>query len=188
MFFVIVDFSLLLSTLSCSSAGFISPLAPLSQWVRKFAWPRGGRRNSNSGYRRRDVNDRILLFLYRMRRDVPFEGLGFQFGIGASTAKSYYDEMLGIFHASLVPLLLHPLRGDQIERMTPPDFARDLPGCKVIFDLTGLALKSKENVLLSRILYSAYHHRSEAGALFGNTVESFLEIGHHLTPSTRVHT
>ena len=67
-------------------------------------------------------------------------------------------------------LLQHPDR--LCQRVAQPGvarqvFAKDLPGCRVVFDLSGLAMKGKENVLLSRILWSAYHHRSEAGAVFG---------------------
>lgn len=125
------------------------------------------RRKSNSGHRKLKVEDRILLFLMRMRRKVPFEGLQFEFGVAASTASNYYYDVLKMFHAEVVPRLLHPLKGPEIEAMTPEDFARDLPGCKVIFDLTGFRKSGKENVLLSRLLWSAYHHQSEVGVLFG---------------------
>jgi hypothetical protein len=102
-----------------------------------------------------------------MRRRVPFEGLRFEFGVSIGTASKYYYECLDSFHAHVVPRLLYPLQASKIDAMTPADFAADLPGCKVIFDLTGFKKKGKENVLLSRILYSAYHHQSEVGALFG---------------------
>ena len=44
------------------------------------------------------------------------------------------------------------------------DFKAALPGAMLIVDLTAFPTKNKENVLLSRILYSAYHHRTEAGS------------------------
>jgi hypothetical protein len=139
----------------------------LSQWEKKYLDFGAARRKSNSGYRILPTNDRILLFLMRMRRDTTFEGLGVYFGVAVSTAHDYYLEMLSVAHSVLVPLLFCPLKAAQIRTMIPKDFARDLPGCLVIFDLTGFALNSKENVLLSRLLYSAYHHRSETGVLFG---------------------
>lgn len=126
-----------------------------------------GRRNSNAGFRKLPVDDRILLFLMRMRRRVPFEGLRLEFGVSIGSADKYYKECLQAFHTHVVPRLLYPLSAKELDPMIPPEFAKDLPGCRVIFDLTGFALKGKENVLLSRILWSAYHHRSEAGALFG---------------------
>lgn len=113
------------------------------------------------------MDDRILLFLMRMRRRVPFEGLALQFGISTGTASNTYYEMLALFHEHIVPRLLSPLSGDQIDEMTPAQFKDDLPGAKFIVDLTAFPCKNKENVLLSRYLYSAYHHRTEAGAVFG---------------------
>ena len=66
-----------------------------------------------------------------------------------------------------MPRLLHPLSAEQIDAMPSEDIKRDLPGAKLIFDLTAFPWKSKEHALLSRILYSAYHHRHEGGAVFG---------------------
>jgi hypothetical protein len=59
-------------------------------------------------------------------------------------------------------------------RITPEDFARDLPDIQVIWDATGFKMKSKENVLLSRVLYSAYHHTSEGFAVFGKCDDVFV--------------
>ena len=102
-----------------------------------------------------------------MRRRVPFEGLRLEFGVSIGSANAYYYECLSAYHTHVVPRLLYPLMAHEIDAMIPPDFAKDLPGCRVVFDLSGLAMKGKENVLLSRILWSAYHHRSEAGSVFG---------------------
>jgi hypothetical protein len=103
----------------------------------------------------------------RMRRRTQLEGLEYYFGTSDDSAANYFYEMLDACYEDVVPLLLHPLKAAEIDAMTPEDFKRDLPGCKVVFDLTGFAMKGKENVLLSRLLYSAYHHRYETGALFG---------------------
>lgn len=110
-----------------------------------------------------------MLFLMRMRRRVPFEGLRIYFGLGYGTAHNYYNEMLNLFHLHVVPRLLRPLSADEIDRITPESFKIDLPGAKFIVDLTAFPWKGKENVLLARILYSAYHHQSEGGAVFGKT-------------------
>jgi hypothetical protein len=140
---------------------------PLPQLTFDLAPPAGGRRRSNSGYRQLDVNDRILLFMMRMRRRVPFEGLRIMFGISTGSAHNYFMECLNAFHKHVMPRLLHPLSAAEIDAMSSEDIKRDLPGAKLIFDLTAFPWKSKENVLLSRLLYSAYHHRSEGGAVFG---------------------
>ncbi len=104
----------------------------------------------------------------RLRRGVPFEGLRIMFGVSTGTASNYYHEMLLCFHVHIVPRLLHPLSAAQIDAMTPQQVKDDLPGALLIWDATGFKLKSKENVALSRLLYSAYHHQSEAFCVFGN--------------------
>lgn len=111
--------------------------------------------------------------MIRMRRKTPFQGLRMYFGVSTQSAQNYYFECLDVFHANVVPRLVHPLMASQIRDMTPPDFARDLPNCLVIFDLKGFEKLGKENVLLSRLLWSAYHHRSEAGVLFGMYLVTF---------------
>lgn len=102
-----------------------------------------------------------------MRRRVPFEGLRIYFGISAGSAHGYYEEMLRLFCSDVVPRLLRPFSAAEIDAMTPADFKADLPDAKFIVDLTAFPWKGKESVLLSRILYSAYHHRHEGGAVFG---------------------
>jgi hypothetical protein len=58
------------------------------------------------------------------------------------------------------------LDGETLLGYVPEEFKEKLPGAKVIIDLTSFQLKSKANAAAGRILYSAYHHRSEAGAVF----------------------
>lgn len=108
----------------------------------------------------------MLLFLMRMRRRVPFEGLRIMFGISLGTAHNYYNECLTAFHEIVMPRLLYPRSGAEIDAMTPQEIKDALPGAKIIVDLTAFPWKSKENVLLGRVLYSAYHHRHEGGAVF----------------------
>jgi hypothetical protein len=136
----------------------------------------GVRRKSNEGYRKRGTDDRLLLFFMRLRRNTPFEGLGILFGIATSVARDYYLEILNIFHEHLVPLLLAPLDGETLLSYVPEEFKEKLPGAKVIIDLTSFKLKSKANAAAGRILYSAYHHQSEAGAVFGEILCPMLTL------------
>ena len=120
----------------------------------------------------------------RMRRRVTFEALAILFGIAQGTASNYYMEMLKTFNEYVVPRLLRPFTGAEIDSMTPADFKADLPGAMLIVDLTAFPTKNKENVLLSRILYSAYHHRTEAAAVFckeGGGEGSACVLGRRLT-------
>lgn len=115
----------------------------------------------------RSPEDRVLIFLMRLWRRMPYETLGLLFGIDRDTVSKYYHETLKVFHKELVPRLLYPLSKEEIDVMTPPQVKEDLPGAIVIWDATGLKIKGKENVLLARLLYSAYHHSSEGFAVFG---------------------
>lgn len=132
----------------------------------------GLRRKSNEGHRKLSTDDRVLLFLMRIRRRTPFEGLGILFGISTGAASNYYLEVLNVFHEKLVPLLLAPIDGNTLASYVPEDIQEKLPGAKIIIDLTSFRLKSKSNAALSRILYSAYHHQPEAGAVFGELRDS----------------
>ena len=98
---------------------------------------------------------------------MPYETLGRLFGISHETASTYYEELLDLFYEELVGRLLYPLSADETKKISPEEFQADLPDVLVIWDATGFKLKSKEDVLLSRILYSAYHHQSEGLVVFG---------------------
>lgn len=103
----------------------------------------------------------------RVRRRYSFEGLSIFFAVARGTAHNYYLEILEIFHSEVVFLLVRPLSPDAILAMAPPHFVDDLPGALVVWDATGFAMKSSENVALSRLLWSGYHNRSEAFVVFG---------------------
>ena len=143
------------------------PSDPFAQAKRAEGVPGRDRRHSNEGYRKLSLQDRVLMFVMRMRRRVPFEGLRLFFGVSAGTAHNYFDEMRDMFWNDVMPRLLHPRSGAEIDAMTSAEIKADLPGAKIIFDLTAFPWNSKENVLLARVLYSAYHHRHEGGAVFG---------------------
>lgn len=98
---------------------------------------------------------------------MPYETLGRLFGVSHETASKYYEELLELFYDDLVPRLLYPLSAAEIAEITPEEFHADLPDVLVIWDATGFKLKSKEDVLLSRVLYSAYHHQPEGLVVFG---------------------
>ncbi len=104
------------------------------------------RRHSNENHRKRSLADRILMFLMRMRRRMPFDGLRILSGVSVGTAHNYYMEMLKLFWNEVMPRLLHPRSWAEIGAMTPAQIELDLPGAKLIFDLTAFPWKSKENV------------------------------------------
>ena len=86
------------------------------------------------------------MFLMRMRRRVPFEGLRLFFGIAVGTAHNYFDEMRVLFSKHVMLRLLHPRSGAEIDTWSSDNVKRDLPGAKIIFYLTAFPWSSKENV------------------------------------------
>lgn len=126
-----------------------------------------GKKGSNKGHRRLKLDERILLFLIRLRQRHAYEGLGILFGVSETSVATYYKEMLLLFHTDVVPRLLRPLTARELDAVTPQTTKDQLPGAFIIWDATGLPVNSKENVCLSRLLYSAYHHKSELFATFG---------------------
>ena len=143
---------------------------PEQQWESKYGDGRPGRRSSNEGHRALDLDDRIFLFLIRLRRRMPYETIGILFGISHDTAHRYYGELLDLFCDYVVGRLLYPLSAQDTKDFMPDDFAKDLPDILVIWDATGFKLKSKEDVLLSKLLWSEYHRQSEAFVVFGECV------------------
>lgn len=101
---------------------------------------------------------------------MAYEMLGHLFGVHESTISNYYKEVTKIFHKNLMQRLVYPLSAEETARTTPEKFVEDLPGVVAIVDATGFKLNSKENCLLSRLLYSAYHHESEGFVLFGESL------------------
>jgi hypothetical protein len=132
--------------------------------------PEGVKQKSNKGHRKLLLDDRILLYLVRKWRGIPFEGLRILFGVSFGTAVNCFNETLKAYNDHVTRRLLYPRSADEIDGMTPADFKQDLPGARLIFDGTGLEMKNKENVLLHRILFSAYHKQTEGQVVFGEWV------------------
>jgi len=98
---------------------------------------------------------------------MPYESLGILFVINHETARTYHVELVDLFHECVVGRLLYPRSSKDMKNLIPEEFAKDLPDVLVIWDATGFELKSKEDVLLSKLLWSEYHHQSEAFVVFG---------------------
>jgi hypothetical protein len=125
------------------------------------------KQKANKGYRKLSLEDRILLYLVRKWRGIPFEGLRILFGVSFGTAVNCFDETLKAYNDNITRRLLYPRSGSEIDTMIPKDFRQDLSGARLIFDGTGLKMKNKENVLLQCILFSAYHKQTEGQVVFG---------------------
>jgi hypothetical protein len=76
------------------------------------------RRQSNEGFRKLDLDDRVLIFLQRLRHKTTFQELGYQYGCGKESARRYFEEMVKIFHAHFVPRLVFPRTPEELRKMS----------------------------------------------------------------------
>ena len=120
--------------------------------------PNSDRRKSNEGYRALPLNDRVLMFLTRVRKKTPFKELGYLYGVGEESARRYVEELITIFSEDLVPCLVYPRPTEEIRAMTEPKIREDYPDLLAILDATNWHQLKPGNFLHNRLTYSAYKH------------------------------
>ena len=126
------------------------------------------RRQSNDGYRKVNLGDRVLLFLSRLRRKTSFQELGYQYGCGKESAKRYFVEMVNLFHEHFVPRLVFPRSPEDLRKMTRPQVREAFPDLLAILDATNWEQLMPENFLENRLSYSAFKHFNAFQVLLGS--------------------
>jgi hypothetical protein len=111
------------------------------------------RRQSNEGFRKLDLDDRLLIFLQRLRRKTTFQELGYQYGCGKESARRYFGEMVKIFHAHFVPRLVFPRTPEELRKMSREQVSKQFSDLLVILDATNLGTVeagkfSRESIVL----------------------------------------
>lgn len=128
------------------------------------------RRRSNEGHRNVDLDDRVLLFLSRIKRKTPFSELGYLYGCGKASAQRYYQEMVNIFCTDMVPHLVFPRPPEELLKMTSQKVLENFPDLLAILDATNWEQQRPENFLLNRLSYSAFKHFVAFQVLLGTVV------------------
>jgi hypothetical protein len=126
-----------------------------------------GRRQSNEGFRKLDLEERVLIFLTRLRRKESFQELGYQYGCGKETARRFFDELVDIFHKHLVPRLVFPRPPEELMKMKPEAIKEAFPDVLAILDATNWEEQRPENFLANRLSYSGFKHFNAFQALLG---------------------
>ena len=116
------------------------------------------RRRSNEGFRKLDLDERVLIFLTRIRRKRSFKELGYLYGCGKASSQRYFEELRDLFCAEIVPRLVFPLPPEDLLRMADEDTLEQFPDLLAILDATNWEQQKPENFLLNRLSYSAYKH------------------------------
>jgi hypothetical protein len=125
------------------------------------------RRQSNDGYWKLDLADRVVMFLARLRRKVTFQELGYQYGCGKESARRYCDELTDLFQKHFVPRLVFPRPPEEVSAMTRPEVKEKFPDLLAILDATNWEQLKPENFLENRLSYSAYKHMNVYQVLLG---------------------
>jgi hypothetical protein len=108
-----------------------------------------------------------LIFLIRIRKKTTFQELGYQFGCGKETARTYFWEMVKIFNKEFVPRLVFPHPPEELQKMTRQEVKSVYPHLLAILDATNWEQMRPENFLENRLSYSAYKHGTVFQALLG---------------------
>jgi hypothetical protein len=125
------------------------------------------RRNSNEGYRKLDLEDRVLIFLTRIRRKRSFKELGYLYGCGKASAQRYFEELRDLFCTQMVPRLVFPRSPEELLQMADEATRERFPDLLAVLDATNWEQQKPENFLLNRLSYSAYKHFVTFQALLG---------------------
>ena len=113
-------------------------------------------RKSNEGYRKTDFLERVLIFLSRLRRKLPFKELGYLYGCGKTSAKRWYGEILDLFCDVIVQNVFYPRSPDELRRMRSDLTKERFPDLLAAIDATMWQMLKPENFLFNRLTYSAY--------------------------------
>ena len=126
-----------------------------------------GRRQSNDGYRTVGLEERVLMFLTRLRRKTPFEEMGFQYGCGETSARRYFDELVNCFVEHVVPRLVFPRSPEELKKMARKEVLEAFSDLLYTLHATTWEQQKPENFCLNRLSYSAYKHYTVFQTLMG---------------------
>lgn len=128
------------------------------------------RRKSNEGYRKLDLDERVLIFLTRIKRKRSFKEIGYLYGCGKTSTMRYYKEIVNAFCNSIVPRLVFPRSPVELKDMSSETTLNRFPDLLAILDATNWEQQKPENFLLNRMTYSAYKHFVSFQVLFGKNL------------------
>ncbi|XP_040061253.1 uncharacterized protein LOC115314971 [Ixodes scapularis] len=99
--------------------------------------------------------NRLLLFLIKLKHNVPFSCLGILFSIHRTTAARIFRVTLEILCARTRDWIWWPRRG-AVQATMPPSFKVHYPLCRVIIDCTEMRVEMPPSVEKQNLWYSQY--------------------------------
>jgi hypothetical protein len=115
------------------------------------------------------LQDRVLIFLTRLRRKTPFRELGYLYGCGKTSAQRYFEEIVDIWCEHVVDQLVFPRTPEELLAMSRKEVLDRFPHLLAILDATNWEELKAENFLLNRLSYSAYKHFNAFQVLLGKS-------------------
>ncbi|XP_077523146.1 uncharacterized protein LOC144133986 isoform X2 [Amblyomma americanum] len=108
-------------------------------------------------YRRNTMSneDRLCLFLAKLRLGITYSTLGVIFSVAPSTASTVFRKTLGILSIALKDWVFMPSRR-AIKLSLPAPFKENYPNCTLIIDCTEIRTEAPSNPDCQHILYSHY--------------------------------
>lgn len=120
-------------------------------------------------FRSTDVprEDRLCLFLTKMRLGISFNALGVIFGVAAKTASNSFKMILDVLCVALQDWVFVPSR-QLIKHSLPGPFKVNYPNCTFIIDCTEIRTEMPSNPDQQHALYSHYKGGYTVKFLVGN--------------------
>ncbi|XP_064469947.1 uncharacterized protein LOC135384684 [Ornithodoros turicata] len=101
------------------------------------------------------LENKLLIFLMKMKRGISFRVLGVQFGMHETTASRIFHAVLGILsHATLS--WIHKPSLETICATSPPCFREHYPDCTMIVDCTEVKTEAPPEIRQKHNLFSSY--------------------------------
>ncbi|XP_064475409.1 uncharacterized protein LOC135389276 [Ornithodoros turicata] len=125
------------------------------------------------------INDKLLLFLMKLKHGLPFSCLGALFGVHRTTAAKAFKAVLFHLCATTKSWLFWPSRA-AIKATMPPSFRHLYPDCRLIIDCTELKAEMPDGVRAQNMWYSHYKGTYAIKYLIGiapNGLVTFLSPG-----------
>ncbi|XP_065304320.2 uncharacterized protein [Dermacentor albipictus] len=112
------------------------------------------------------IEDKLLLFLIKLRHGMPFSLLGALFDVHRTTAARIFKGMLVNLNVATKSWVYWPSR-NVIQSTMPPAFKEHYPSCRVIIDCTELETEIPNGVGKQNLWYSHYKSRHTIKYLIG---------------------
>ncbi|XP_075535522.1 uncharacterized protein LOC142571118 [Dermacentor variabilis] len=125
------------------------------------------------------IEDKILLFLIKLKHGLPFSFLSVLFGIHKTTASRIFKGLLVNIHAATRKWLYWPSQAAVLATL-PPCFKLHYPKCRVVIDCTELETEMPPGIEKQNMWYSDYKGRHTIKYLVGiapNGLITFLSKG-----------